>query len=132
MRFDLARTSTLHPPRSSATRRSTSRQSSLPINRDCQQSATNYLPTSTKVGRILSNCFQYVVSCCLFLFNRYSMKTCNKTLLNTSSRSPRYVAQRYPCNLLTRRDVSSIPANGIFLTKKLKTKTENAQRMVND
>ena len=35
------------------------------------------------------------------------------------------VAQRYPCNLLTRWDVSSIPANGIFLTKiyiKLKTK----------
>ena len=32
------------------------------------------------------------------------------------------VAQRYPCNLLTRWDGSSIPANGIFLTKKLKTK----------
>ena len=28
------------------------------------------------------------------------------------------LAQRYPCNLLTRWDVSSIPANGIFLTKK--------------
>ena len=27
------------------------------------------------------------------------------------------VAQRYPCNLLTRWDVSSIPAKGIFLTK---------------
>ena len=42
------------------------------------------------------------------------------------------VAQRYPCNLLTRWDVSSIPANGIFLTKKLKTKTKNAQQVEND
>ena len=31
------------------------------------------------------------------------------------------VAQRYLVTLLTRWDVSSIPANGIFLTKKLKT-----------
>ena len=30
------------------------------------------------------------------------------------------VAQLAPRNLLTRWDVSSIPANGIFLTKKLK------------
>ena len=42
------------------------------------------------------------------------------------------VAQRYPCNLLTRWDVSSIPADGIFLAKKLKTKTKNAQRVEND
>ena len=42
------------------------------------------------------------------------------------------VAQRYPCNLLRGWDVSSIPANGIFLTKKLKTKTKNAQRVEND
>ena len=28
------------------------------------------------------------------------------------------VAQRHPCNLLTRWDVSSIPANGIFSQKK--------------
>ena len=41
------------------------------------------------------------------------------------------VAQRYPGNLLTRWDVSSILANGIFLTKKLKTK-KNAQRVEND
>ena len=33
---------------------------------------------------------------------------------------------------LTRWDVSSIPANGIFLTKKLKTKTKSAQRVEND
>ena len=42
------------------------------------------------------------------------------------------VAQRYPCNRLTRWDVSSIPANGIFLTKKLKTENKNAQRVEND
>ena len=39
------------------------------------------------------------------------------------------VAQRYPCNLLTRWDVSSILGNGIFLTRKLKNKTKNAQRV---
>ena len=38
-----------------------------------------------------------------------------------------------PRNPLTRWDVSSIPANGIFLTKKLKEqKTKNAQRVEND
>ena len=38
-----------------------------------------------------------------------------------------------PCNPLTRWDVSSIPANGIFLTKKLKKKKKkNAQRVEND
>ena len=35
-----------------------------------------------------------------------------------------------PRNPLTRWDVSSIPANGIFLTKKLKNKNKNAQRVV--
>ena len=35
-------------------------------------------------------------------------------------------------NPLTRWDVSSIPANGIFLTKKLKNKNKNAQRVEND
>ena len=39
------------------------------------------------------------------------------------------VAQRY---ILTRCDVSSIPANGIFLTEKLKNKNKNAQRVEND
>ena len=38
-----------------------------------------------------------------------------------------------PRNPLTRWDVSSIPANEIFLTKKLKTtKKKNAQRVEND
>ena len=43
------------------------------------------------------------------------------------------------CNLInihtykhTYIHVSSIPANGIFLTKKFKTKTKNAQRVEND
>ena len=35
-------------------------------------------------------------------------------------------------NPLTRWDVSSVPANGIFLTKKLKNKNKNAQRVEND
>ena len=44
------------------------------------------------------------------------------------------VAQLAPRNLLTRWDVSSILANGIFLTKnkKKQKKTKNAQRVEND
>ena len=37
-----------------------------------------------------------------------------------------------PRNPLTRWDVSSIPANGIFLTKKTKKLNKNAQRVEND
>ena len=37
-----------------------------------------------------------------------------------------------PRNPLTRWDVSSIPAKGIFLTKKIKNKNKNAQRVEND
>ena len=37
-----------------------------------------------------------------------------------------------PRNPLTRWDVSSIPANGIFLTKKTKKQNKNAQRVEND
>ena len=37
-----------------------------------------------------------------------------------------------PRNPLRRWDVSSTPANGIFLTKKLKNKNKNAQRVEND
>ena len=43
------------------------------------------------------------------------------------------VAQEEPRNPLTRWDVSSTPANGIFLTKKTKkTLKKNAQRVEND
>ena len=37
-----------------------------------------------------------------------------------------------PRNPLTRWDVSSMPANGIFLTKKIKNKNKNAQRVEDD
>ena len=37
-----------------------------------------------------------------------------------------------PRNPLTRWNVSSIPANGIFLTQKIKNKIKNAQRVEND
>ena len=37
-----------------------------------------------------------------------------------------------PRNPLTRWDVSSIPAKGIFLTEKLKKINKNAQRVEND
>ena len=45
-------------------------------------------------------------------------------------RAGRPDSSEVPRNPLTRWDVSSIPANGIFL--KLKTKTKNAQRVEND
>ena len=37
-----------------------------------------------------------------------------------------------PRHLLTRWDVSSIPANGIFLTEKNENENKNAQRVEND
>ena len=37
-----------------------------------------------------------------------------------------------PRNPVARRDVSSIPASGIFLTKKNKKQNKNAQRVEND
>ena len=53
------------------------------------------------------------------------------TVHNISRSTP--VAQSAPRNLLTRWDVSSIPANGIFLTKnKKKNIYINAQRVEND
>ena len=53
---------------------------------------------------------------------------------NTGRNTGRPGSSEVPCNLLTCWDVSSIPANGIFLTKKLKNKTKNknAQRVEND
>ena len=51
---------------------------------------------------------------------------------STVALSGRPGSSEVPRNPLTRWDVSSIPANGIFLTKKLKNKTKNAQRVEND
>ena len=48
----------------------------------------------------------------------------------TSRSTP--VAQLAPRNLLTRWDVSSIPVNGIFLTKKKQKKNKNTERVEND
>ena len=50
------------------------------------------------------------------------------TTINTGRPGSSEVSM-YP---LTRWDVSSIPANGIFLTKKVKNKNKNAQRAEND
>ena len=46
---------------------------------------------------------------------------------NNISKAGRPGSSEVPRNPLTRRDVSSIPANGIFLTKKLKNKNKNVQ-----
>ena len=51
---------------------------------------------------------------------------------NTGTQGGRPGSSEVPRNLLTRWDVSSIPANGIFLNKKLKNKNKNAQRVEND
>ena len=48
------------------------------------------------------------------------------------SRAGRLGSSEVPRDPLTRWDVSSIPANGIFLTKKLKNKNKNVQRVEND
>ena len=50
----------------------------------------------------------------------------------TDSRNRFYLDVKTGPNPLIRWDVSSIPANGIFLTKKLKNKNKNAQRVEND
>ena len=52
------------------------------------------------------------------------------TIIDISAGRPG--SSEVPRNPLTRWDVSSIPANGIFLTKKLKNKNKNAQRVEND
>ena len=54
----------------------------------------------------------------------------NKWEENTHSGRPG--SSQVPRNPLTRWDVSSTPANGIFLTKKLKKQNKNAQRVEND
>ena len=53
-------------------------------------------------------------------------------LILLPARAGRPGSSEVPRNPLTRWDVSSIPANGIFLTKKLKNKNKNAQRVEND
>ena len=49
---------------------------------------------------------------------------------NKQKKTGRPGSSEAPGNPLTRWDVSSIPANGIFLTKKLKSKNKNAQRVL--
>ena len=53
-------------------------------------------------------------------------------LYYTLLHSGRPGSSEVPRNPLTRWDVSSTPANGIFLTKKQKNKNKNAQRVEND
>ena len=53
-------------------------------------------------------------------------------IFTSSSEAGRPGSSEVHRNPLTRWDVSSIPANGIFLTKKLKNKNKNAQRVEND
>ena len=57
---------------------------------------------------------------------------CNLINISTYIKAGRPGSSEVPRNPLTRWDVSSIPANGIFLTKKLKNKNKNAQRVEND
>ena len=60
------------------------------------------------------------------------MITARLGVLPSPQSLPRFGSTPAGCNLLTRWDVSSMPSNGIFLTKKLKTKTKNAKRVEND
>ena len=69
----------------------------------------------------------------------YSAICHDHTYIHTNSgcgkerrRAGRPGSSEVPRNPLTRWDVSSIPANGVFLTKKLKNKNKNAQRVEND
>ena len=59
---------------------------------------------------------------------------CNSAgdVMNTKHIAGRPGSSEVPRNPLIRWDVSSIPANGIFLTKKLKNKIKNAQGVEND
>ena len=56
----------------------------------------------------------------------------NKLPVSRTQGAGRPGSSEVPRNPLTRWDVSSIPANGIFLTKKQKNKNKNAQRVEND
>ena len=55
-----------------------------------------------------------------------------KTRNKATDTAGRPGSSEVPRNPLTRWDVSSIPANEIFVTKKLKNKNKNAQRVEND
>ena len=67
----------------------------------------------------------------LLLYLEFSLMNILILDLHGSRSTP--VAQLAPRNLLTRWDVSSIPANGIFLTKNSKTKIKmpNGWRTIN-
>ena len=71
-------------------------------------------------------CFRACVSCLnpfnlIFRWVGRSLQVLELRTINTRSKG-RSGSSEVPRNPLTRWDVSSIPANGIFLTKKLKTK----------
>ena len=65
----------------------------------------------------------------LLLFLLFSWCPCMAIDVSVAGRPG---SSEVPRNPLTRWDVSSILANGIFLTKKLKNKNKNAQRVEND
>ena len=71
------------------------------------------------------------VTCRYFQHAHFIPKVCVEKRSANSRSTP--VAQSAPRNLLTRWDVSSIPANGIFLTKTKKTKIKmpNGWRTIN-
>ena len=99
-----------------------------------------FFPKLTIIIRVL------IASCFLFLFSVFG------TASDTFSITHRHVhyiiplvdaekerrttgrpgSSEVPRNPLTRWDVSSIPANGIFLIKKIKNKNKNAQRVEDD
>ena len=66
--------------------------------------------------------------------NRQTPDYCHKkiNIERGQSLAGRPGSSEVPRNPLTRWDVSSIPANGTFLTKKQKKTKKNAQRVEND
>ena len=76
-------------------------------------------------------CSSSVPAMLYYLLRFLILQRCSRRQ-NNISKAGRPGSSEVPRNPLTRRDVSSIPANGIFLTKKLKNKTKNAQRVEND
>ena len=68
-----------------------------------------------------------------FRYESQNRRNCPvKIKLTLPSYTGRPGSSEVPRNPLTRWDVSSTPANGIFLTKILKNKNKNAQRVEND